>query len=660
MERLEPHLGAPARAPVPPPAAPDGASAPPEDDRIARAVRVADDFAAGGREPVEDDAFEGEGPVEHDVFEGKKGPVEDDVFDPDIEETIARVESGEIAADVDSGAVVVLTAPHGDFGHFSENLRKSAALFRQDGQLHLHVVRGHRRDHEVRALYEALRAAGEEAVVGRIVERDAASIAAIYARAQALFGEEDATAEELQEMEVRALALLRFAAQEGATDIHVQVSLRRCQIRIRVDGDMQEVDKFTLTPDEGRRLLRALFAMAENAEPTYKPTESQDAGLGGEHRGDLPSGIDAVRIKYIPLSQNGRYASIRLQRIPTKLGDDNEDVDALGYEEDQLAAIRRIRRRPQGCCVVCGPTGSGKSRTLQCIVDAIARETQGTKTIFTVEDPVEYPLRGAAQRPVITRGSSEERKAKFQQAVNDLLRQDPDIIMISELRDGESARMFFTIAQTGHLTLSTLHANSALAALMRMRDEGVESFKLRDSTLVVGLVAQRLVPVLCPNCSVPLSAALESEVDATRDAAVAIAAKFDAMKKDYSAVRLRGPGCDHAAAGARCKKGYFGRRVVAEVVEPDDTLLELADRDLRRLAHRYWLEHRKGRTMLEVAIERAAGGEIDPNDVERIIGPIEIDLARARIYDQPLPREYYEQRLESQAAPVHAAATEAA
>jgi len=650
-DRQEPHFGAP-----PPGAAADAAGVPPadgglRDDAIEGKAPVEDDVFEG-KGPVEDDVFEGKGPVEDDVFEGK-GPVEDDVFDPEIEETIARSESADIPA-VDRGGLEVLTTPNGLFGHFSENLRKSAVLFRQDGRLHLHVVKGHRRDLEVRALLEALGRAhdllaenGLPPFDGAIVDRDAASIAAIYARAQVLYGEEDASAEELQEMEVKAIALFRYAAQEGATDFHIQVTLRRCQLRMRVDGDLQHLDKFTFTPDEGRRLLRALFAMADNAEPTYKPTDSQLARLGGDQRGDLPAGIDAVRIQYIPLSQGGRYAAIRIQYIPVLSGAKDEDVDALGYEPEQMEAIRRIRRRPNGAFLVCGPTGSGKSRTLQVVVEAIDREQGQTKAIFTVEDPVEYPIRGAAQRPVITSGAAEDRKQKFQQAVNDALRQDPDVVMISELRDRESARMFFTLAQTGHLTLSTLHANSALASLQRLRDEGVEAFKLKDPSLVIGLVAQRLVPILCPHCAVPLADAMQSDDTATRDVAVAIAARFESIGKRYERVRLRGPGCDFALKSQRCKKGFFGRRVVAEVVETDEILLELAARDKRRTAHRYWLEHKGGRTMLEIAIERSVGGEIDPRDVEKIIGPIELDAMRERMLAAPMKRDQYEQILEA-------------
>lgn len=575
-----------------------------------------------------------------------------DAFDAPEPENLASGDEalgGLDIAEEDAG-ILVLTAPRREFGHFSDSLRKSAALVRQGGQVELHIARGQRRAAPVRALAETLRALGMHDVVEQAQESDAARIAYFYQMAAAADPVEELDEDELQEMEARALELFRVCVVNGATDLHVQIGLRQCKLRIRVDGDLRPLAAPLFSADEGRRLLRAIFAMADNSEPTYRPTESQDARIGAEERADLPKGLDSIRIKFIPLAQSGRYASIRFQKIPARMKTTGieDDVDSLGYDEAQVAAIKRMRVHVSGCIVVSGPTGSGKSRTLQCLIAARMRELGDRKAAFTVEDPVEYPILGAAQRPILTGATAAERRQAFQIAINDLLRLDPDIVMIGEIRDSESGKLCFTMAQTGHLVCTTLHANNALAAVSRLLDLGVERFNLQDPTLLVGLVSQRLIPMLCPNCARSLDDILEKEWDdgAARDEHVQLANELAAFGTDIKGVQVRGPGCDHREGQRRCHEGYFGRSVVAEVVEPDSILLELIASGNRRIATRYWLEHRGGRSILEVAMERVQAGLVDPRDVRENIGPIERPEARLDIARKSLSRDYYEKLLE--------------
>jgi len=560
----------------------------------------------------------------------------------------------ELLQSIEDGSARVLTGRSGDYRHFSETLRKSAALTLAGGVLRLHILKGQRRTYAVHALIDLLRSDRPDVDIEHAINYvDATKLAQIYAASTAQDADDEADAEELEEWERRAIDLLRLADAEGATDIHIKIAGRRFQMRLRIDGNLYPLDSPAYSPEEGRRLLRALFAMAEAADPTYRQTESQDARIGGDVRADLPGGLDSIRLKFIPLSNNGRYAALRLQRLPPRVYDlsNQEDVDALGFDDDQVDSIKRMRARTNGIILFAGPTGSGKSRTLQCTLSAIDREAEGRKSIHTVEDPVELPIPAAAQRPVLAGNTAEERKEAYQIAINDLLRLDPDVIMLGEIRDAESGRAAFTLAMTGHLLLSTVHAVSALRIVSRLKNEGVDPFLLADPNNIVGLVSQRLVPKLCPNCSKPFLAELDARAGAAwtnadyRKRLTSLGNRLTAAGVTHETVKLRGSGCNFESGGRRCKGGYLGRTVVAETIEPDGILLELVSRGMVREADRYWYEHLGGKATVERALVRITRGDLDPRDVEHLIGPIEIPRERASIEKAPWDVAKYEARL---------------
>ncbi len=269
------------------------------------------------------------------------------------------------------------------------------------------------------------------------------------------------------------------AIQQGASDIHLEPNDGELNIRYRIDGSLVRRDA---PPRE-----------AANAISTrIKVMAKMDIA---EHR--LPQD---GRIK---LNLGEREIDFRISTIPTVYGErivlrilDRENVllglDRIGMDEKTLKAFRRLIHAPEGIVLVTGPTGSGKTTTLY---SAISEINSGEVNILTIEDPVEYKLRGISQMNVNPRID-----LGFALGLRHILRQDPDVIMIGEIRDRETAEIAIQASLTGHLVLSTLHTNDAPSALTRLSDMGIEPYLLSSS--ILGVLAQRLVRCICPNCRV--------------------------------------------------------------------------------------------------------------------------------------------------------------
>src|SRR5205085_10631985 len=206
----------------------------------------------------------------------------------------------------------------------------------------------------------------------------------------------------------------------------------------------------------------------------------------------------------IALKLGDKQVDVRMSTLPTGAGErvvlrllDKDsarlDLTALGMREDTLVNVDRLIREPHGIVLVTGPTGSGKTTTLYA---ALSRLPRGTTNMMTVEDPIEYALDGVAQTQVSPRID-----LNFARALRAILRQDPDVIMIGEIRDLETAQIAVQASLTGHLVLATLHTNDSVGAVTRLVDMGVEPFLVASS--LVGVLAQRLVRKLCPQCRVP-------------------------------------------------------------------------------------------------------------------------------------------------------------
>ena len=313
-------------------------------------------------------------------------------------------------------------------------------------------------------------------------------------------------------------ALLTQAAKDGASDIHIEPYERSSSVRFRVDGTLREV----VQPNKALHaaLISRLKIMAELdiAERRLPQDGRISLRIGGR-------AVD-VRVSTLPSSHGERAVLRLLDKSESKF-----TLEALGMSGDVLRRFDKLVQQPHGIVLVTGPTGSGKTTTLYASLGRV--DTAGTN-VLTVEDPVEYELAGIGQTQV-----NPKIDLTFAKALRAILRQDPDVIMIGEIRDYETAQIAIQASLTGHLVLATVHTNDAPSTVTRMIDMGVEPFLLSSS--LIGVLAQRLVRKLCPVC-----------------------------KKADSLGRWHPVGCP--ACGST---GYKGRTGVYELMTVDDPLREL-------------------------------------------------------------------------------------
>ncbi len=331
------------------------------------------------------------------------------------------------------------------------------------------------------------------------------------------------------------------AVQDGASDIHIEPDDNRLRVRYRVDGRLYE----KLTPPHS--MLPAVVSRIKIM-----------AGLDiSERRVPQDGGITIVIDK--------RQIDLRVSTCPGKFGEkvviriiDTRNamtrLDALGFSSAMLRTFRETIKQPNGVFLVTGPTGSGKSTTLYASLNELNDESVN---ISTVEDPVEYNLQGVNQFQ-----TNDKAGFTFAGALRSLLRQDPDIIMLGEIRDQETARIATQAALTGHMVLSTLHTNDAPSAITRLYNVGVEPYLVAAS--IRGVQAQRLVRKICPHCKEPLP--LTHSVERTLTQLVPVG--DPPLETVY-----HGVGC------AKCRDtGYSGRLGIYELMVPDDLCLDLISR----------------------------------------------------------------------------------
>lgn len=403
--------------------------------------------------------------------------------------------------------------------------------------------------------------------------------------------------------------IIAKAASQKVSDIHIEVA-DQTTIFFRIDGSMQPVMEYNT--HWGEAFLRAAFASSDISNVNYAVNEYQSAQKDGRTplRGTkdlyLPSGVLAVRMQFNPIAFGTRYAVMRLLYDNPSEGIKTEQE--FGPYEQRLLA--RLRSFPTGLVIVAGPTSSGKSTTLVRNMSLMLKEHNYEINMITVENPVEQKIFGARQMPVVNTTSEEQREEKYVEALAAALRSDPDTLMVGEIRTLAAAELTVRGALSGHNVWTTLHANSAMAALTRLLDLGVESFKLKEETLMRGLVSMRLFKKVCPHCREPLSnhperGAYRRVMDAYGEIGI-------------SQVYLRGPGCSH------CKgSGTIGRVKAGEIIITNSEFLRLALSGNTDGAVRYWLEEMDGRTLKEAATSLMLQGIISVDELERWVGQLD-------------------------------------
>ncbi len=421
--------------------------------------------------------------------------------------------------------------------------------------------------------------------------------------------ENDVDLDQLQ-MQKDFVNVVARAASQKVSDIHVIVA-DSTQIMFRVNGMMQTEMEYN--KEWGESFVRAAFASSDISDSNYAQNEFQGAQKLGSTplRGSkgklmLPHNVLAIRLQFNPIAFGSQYLVMRLLYADDN-PDGSGDLAALGFGEYELNLFYRLRAVPVGLSVIAGPTGSGKSTTLQRNMIKLLQEKNYELNLLTVEDPPEYPIPGARQMPVTNANTEEEKAEQFTKALSAALRSDPDVIMVGEVRALAAAQLTFQGALSGHGMWTTLHANSAPAILMRLRDMGVEPFKLTDPELVKGLVSQRLFRRLCPHCRQSVKEKL-NEPSVQR---LKVALGDFGIENTY----VRGPGCKYCD-----NRGIKGRMCVPEIILPDGTFLDLMIKGETRKAIDYWTSDLNGRTLKDAATERMLKGYIDLDEVERWCG----------------------------------------
>ncbi|HWA78374.1 MAG TPA: ATPase, T2SS/T4P/T4SS family [Polyangiaceae bacterium] len=355
--------------------------------------------------------------------------------------------------------------------------------------------------------------------------------------------------------------LFSQAVKERASDIHIEPEDREVIVRYRVDGQLyvaRHASRQFMSSVIARIKIMAGLNIAEKRLPQDGRISLKIAGRS----------ID-VRVSTIPTSREHERIVMRLLHKTNVL----LDLKELGFAERDYNLMHQLIGRPDGIILVTGPTGSGKTTTLYACLNRINRPDIN---ILTAEDPVEYEIGGIHQVAVQSKIG-----LTFASAMRAFLRQDPDVIMVGEIRDRETAEIAIHASMTGHLVLSTLHTNDAASAFTRLVEMEVEAFLVRST--VIGILAQRLVRVLCDYCKEPYEATpyelvqlgLDPERTRRRDQRV-LAPRYQTPEGNYEPIGWRGPGMPvfHRAKGCdRCDgKGFTGRRGIYELLMAEDAV----------------------------------------------------------------------------------------
>ena len=377
-------------------------------------------------------------------------------------------------------------------------------------------------------------------------------------------------------------SVITGAVRARASDIHLEPQANHVRIRYRVDGELQEAMNVP------RRIMSAVVSR-------IKVMADMDIT---EHRRPQDG--------HISIAEGGRSLDLRVSTIPTVCGEkvvarivdraaSHFEFDRLGFPKPEALRIREMMKNPHGMILVTGPTGSGKSTTLYTVLTEL---NEPQRNIVTVEDPVEYRLDGVNQIQV-----DAEYGLGFAGALKYLLRQDPDVVMVGEIRDRETAQTAVQAALTGHLMLSTMHTNDAVGAVTRLSDLGIDTFLMGDA--LIGVVAQRLVRRICENCKEPY-----------QPSAAALEAVATTGVSARDATFHRGAGCD------KCGNTGFQRRIpIFETLVVTPSIKQLVERgapttEIQSVA--------QGEGMITLAVAgfaRALGGETTVEEVrQKIVG----------------------------------------
>lgn len=436
------------------------------------------------------------------------------------------------------------------------------------------------------------------------------------ARAQTITGGAHDLADEDASLDTAVDEIVKAALQARSSDIHLHPTTTAVRIRVRVDGRLTDMMRMEMGPRYLGIVNRILGRCGLPAGGYISP-------LDGQFIFDLGNRQIPIRVALLPVLIRGVVrpkVTMRLLNTDTTL----KRLDRLGFPDSdwnpQLGRIRSITRRPNGLILVTGPTGSGKTTTLYAMLEKMVRENPD-RAYYTLEDPQEIELAGVDQSQVNVKAG-----LTFERGLENLMRQDPDVILVGEIRNTETCNLAVRASLTGHLVLSTLHTNSGVDAVPRMIDMGCDPLRLADTLICV--MAQRVVQRVCGECAVRLRWGDLATCDHFRlaDAKPDLQERYRTAAQRYTKLRdvpeerdqivLSGPGCP-----ACDQRGYKGRTVITETLLLDDTLRDMvATNESTRAILRYAREHRDYRIMWEHAMTLIRSQVITLDEAEDVLG----------------------------------------
>lgn len=386
--------------------------------------------------------------------------------------------------------------------------------------------------------------------------------------------------------------LVNEAVLQNVSDIHIQVRQAYTKIRMRQHGELRMYAEWS--EKLGREIASVAFNKeTDHATSHFNPLVPQDASM--------------------PLKINGQDIRLRLASVPAHGGFDmvmrilatgeerTKSLEELGYIQKQIDIIKMAMKLPFGAIIVAGPTGSGKTTTLASCMEMV----DSSLKLYSIEDPVEKVVEAATQVPVNT----EKEDRSFASMGRAALRMDPDVIILGEMRDEDTAHVMVRASITGHLVLTTVHTNKATAIVTRLVDMGISPVLLSDSSVLRCLMCQRLIAKVCQSCAIPLRSS----------------PKHQPFMNDWEAVlgkeildraKARGAGC------AKCaRSGVGGRIVVAEVIWVDEEGRQFIQK-CDTLNWEKYLKANGWQDFRDRAIDLIQSGTCDPFDAEKVVGPI--------------------------------------
>ncbi|QDU35012.1 Type II secretion system protein E [Poriferisphaera corsica] len=416
------------------------------------------------------------------------------------------------------------------------------------------------------------------ATIGRHVPFDASAIALINARAQIVHdadADDQATAETLQILRMLVFGCVR----SGASDIHIEPKREGSLMRLRIDGAMVEVCAITT---ETMRRIFSLVKVLGDIDISKKSIVQE-----GHFSSKVPGRRIDYRVSFTP-SMFGQKLVLRVLdpvNSPQRL----RDLDLPGW---MFNNIKDVSKQNTGMVLMCGPTGSGKTTTLYSILRQINAQI---RNVITIEDPIEYELPGITQIPV-----DDGREQTFNSLLRSCLRQDPDVIVVGEIRDAETATTAMQAATTGHLVLSTTHSKDTIGTVFRLLDLGCEPYLVASTLNIV--LAQRLVRSLCPHC--------KEKRKATSNQILKIGRTIEGVPPLHVPV-----GCPQCFG-----TGYAGRRGVFELLVANDELRDIILNNPNMTSINKALEMTMFRSLRDAGIELIMNGETSWDEVARVVG----------------------------------------